>query len=266
MDVTATSDALIEENLFAYQFQDLAAATRMQHPGLFKRALRLHQLRGVRNFGLTQNLQYALMRKIRANPDDFSNIMSSVFELLINFSEQLLRYPKGPERARAARKMMGSALDEKRLQKKNVTCKKSCSACCHHALPYASHSEVDLILEYVAANSLTIDVERLKKQVTVKDSFEHIKNLSWEDSACVFLSAEGSCSIYPVRPLTCMKHLVLSDPKGCDARNNKTCRVLLLQNEKAEILASAFFNIETPPDRDGSLSLPELLFEKFADK
>lgn len=103
--------------------------------------------------------------------------------------------------------------------KDRVVCKKGCSFCCHIPVR-VMEMEAKVIHWYCKENGIPIDYNR-------------------QGSACMFLSGEGSCSIYPVRPLVCRKYFVASDPKFCDTTRYPKGRVINYINYIMEVLTAA---------------------------
>jgi Fe-S-cluster containining protein len=119
--------------------------------------------------------------------------------------------------------------------KKEIQCKAGCTACCFIEID-VSGDEVSAILDYCRENSIDIDREYLSKQATAgRKSYSSF-------SRCVFLK-DDLCSVYPVRPIACRKHFVMTDPALCDFSKNIVNRVGGYFDINTEILASAVLNV-----------------------
>ena len=98
-----------------------------------------------------------------------------------------------------------------------VKCKKGCAHCCKIKV-LVSLCEAQYVYEFCKEYNIPIDVEYLKKQATLKEDndydFSKFRN-------CVFLSEENSCRIYEARPISCRRHLVVSDPSHCDVQSGR---------------------------------------------
>ena len=73
-----------------------------------------------------------------------------------------------------------------------VTCRMGCSACCQHGISVAK-VEQQSIHRFLQSNPQLLD--QLAANGAVRGG-EH----------CFFLSADGTCFIYPVRPVLCRSH------------------------------------------------------------
>lgn len=104
-------------------------------------------------------------------------------------------------------------------------CKKGCSACCNLTIDM-TEIEAELIKKYVEENFTPEDIEYLENRF--KDDSYHCPNtqhcLNDEslrlkyfklNRPCAFLSKNGECTIYEVRPVNCRSYLVFSNPEIC---------------------------------------------------
>jgi Fe-S-cluster containining protein len=106
-------------------------------------------------------------------------------------------------------------------------CHKGCSNCCHE-LVYCTDEEARQIHEHCRAAGLAIDYARIARQlqhVATDEHLDHTGGTTWNtqaelDQACVFLDpADGSCTIWPARPLVCRAHLAEQTDQYCRPRN-----------------------------------------------
>ncbi|MCU4176644.1 YkgJ family cysteine cluster protein [Carboxylicivirga sp. N1Y90] len=100
-------------------------------------------------------------------------------------------------------------------KRQNVTldCKKGCSWCCHQAIFATSH-EIHFMWEFMKLN-FSEDDQKLVVQ-TAFDNYQKRGRMSEDELladklACPLLK-NGSCSVYPARPLTCRIYLSMSEP------------------------------------------------------
>lgn len=119
--------------------------------------------------------------------------------------------------------------------KNEIQCKAGCTACCFIDVDISA-DEATVIIDYCGENHIEIDKAYLTEQATVgRKSYSAL-------SRCVFLK-DNFCSIYPVRPVACRKHWVITDPALCDFSNNTTNQVGGFFNVNTEIMASAMLNV-----------------------
>ncbi len=97
-----------------------------------------------------------------------------------------------------------------------ITCKKGCNSCCKMNVDL-SETETEVILDYVGTLEVR-EINHLKEQAKFKSKEEHFLH---PHGNCVFLSQNGDCSIYKIRPLACRKYFVVSDPKLCGVKNGQ---------------------------------------------
>lgn len=141
------------------------------------------------------------------------------------------------------------ATDEKAPE---VKCRRGCTACCHMPVS-VSRCEAELLAAVVVDEHRSIDRDRLRLQA----SSPIYQGLSREDRACVFLSWDGSCSVYEHRPGACRKLLVVTDPDLCDTVKHPGGRVGGLVSAEAEVV----WTVLMTRDRPGTL--PQLLLEEL---
>ena len=121
--------------------------------------------------------------------------------------------------------------------KKDIRCKAGCTACCFIDASITSE-EAALIVAFSRKNNIEIDQSYLIKQAeTGRKDFSAV-------SKCVFLEND-LCRIYEVRPSTCRKHFVMSDPELCDSSKNKEIPLVTYFNLQSEMVTSALMNLST---------------------
>lgn len=122
----------------------------------------------------------------------------------------------------------------------DIRCARGCSHCCHGPVEIAAH-EAELLLAAVRASGAALDAERLQRQARCTvDSWREQPPV---DRACVFLGADGACTVYESRPVACRKLLVTSSPAFCDADRNAAHRIERWFGWEAEMMASAALEV-----------------------
>lgn len=124
-----------------------------------------------------------------------------------------------------------------------LSCKRGCSICCCHWVEDVNSFEAAIIADFLRTTvpqkigkivrqceSDCREIERLESLVANKlqehdaapanrfvDPIDLLLSVFYQmRRPCPLLSADGSCSIYEVRPLTCRIYLSFSDPLRCD--------------------------------------------------
>lgn len=117
--------------------------------------------------------------------------------------------------------------------KKQLTCKKGCSHCCHMDVA-VTKPEIAVIVRWCEEHQLPIDKAYLRRQVQY--SMDDLPESPV--SACVFLK-DHLCSIYPVRPLACRRYLVSSDVRLCEQHSDTG--IIQMMSGVAEILICGYY-------------------------
>lgn len=217
---------------------------------------------GIRVFPLTALLRQHLLRLSQEGSSQRLHIhFDQIYARLFYWMRQIRDLPPGSQRARVVHILIDSAIrTSEEAERPQISCHKGCSYCCHTPVSL-SESEGDFIEETLEATEIPWDQEKARRQ-TARPS---PKDVAWNESACVFLSQSGECQIYSVRPASCRKVLVVSEPKLCDPRDENEASYFV--SLEAEIIAAALYNIERRAD--GSLPLlPEFMSQvqaKFSD-
>jgi len=108
-------------------------------------------------------------------------------------------------------------------------CHKGCSNCCHE-LVYCTSEEAWHIYDHCLEAGIEIDnakLERQLKHVETDEHRDHTGVTTWNDQeeadhACAFLDkADGSCAIWPARPLVCRVHLAERTDEYCMPHNGQ---------------------------------------------
>ena len=177
-----------------------------------------------------------------------------------------------------------------RDERKKITCRKGCSACCRH---YVGSVEP---FELVA----------LERRLRLRDDYpklvyaSHKRNLAFrglldeeaasakepeeaEDRAlyryflrgapCPFLAPDGGCGVYEWRPMSCRMFFAESPPRFCEGKAlaspwNRNFQVELPQAaEEALARCSRLLDgLELPEDLFGGFVAANALFARFADE
>lgn len=113
----------------------------------------------------------------------------------------------------------------------SVSCRKGCAHCCELLTTIAPYEAIPMV-EYFVNRYGFAAFQALKPRI-----FEQSKRLleddcgvdSWweERRTCVFLDADKTCSVYPVRPSSCRTLVVVTPAEQCGTRggNQLTCAV-----------------------------------------
>jgi Fe-S-cluster containining protein len=111
---------------------------------------------------------------------------------------------------------------------RNSSCEKGCNACCYLIVD-STAIEADMVRRYMEEHF--DDEERRRVQKKIKEAKPNYPDPVGTDEEfpdalvekhfalnlpCPFLSSEGLCKIYEVRPINCRKHVVFSDPSQCE--------------------------------------------------
>ena len=111
---------------------------------------------------------------------------------------------------------------------RNSSCEKGCNACCYLIVD-STAIEAEMVRRYM--EEYLDDDERSRVLKKIKEAKRHYPDPVGTDEEfpdalvekhfamnipCPFLSSEGLCTIYEVRPINCRKHIVFSDPSQCE--------------------------------------------------
>lgn len=180
---------------------------------------------------------------------------SKLIDSIDSYYRKLLAIPKGPARARHAHELIGEAIDFglKYEMTEQVTCTKGCSECCRMYVVTVP-SEAELIMTYIRENNTPVKWDRADVQSGAEEEDYYTQKMK-ENNKCMFLSDEGVCNIYTVRPAACRLHFVVSPKEMCamDGPN----RVLKAFLCTAEAIQIALLNLEM----FGRTALPSAMIE-----
>ena len=108
------------------------------------------------------------------------------------------------------------------------SCEKGCNACCYLIVD-SSALEASLVRQYMEKHFSDEQRRRILEKIKEAKGLypdpvgtdEEFPDAVVEahfalNVPCPFLSSQGLCTIYDVRPINCRKHLVFSDPSQCE--------------------------------------------------
>lgn len=123
-----------------------------------------------------------------------------------------------------------------------ISCASGCAHCCHMHVGI-TQAEGDLLVRFVEAKGIRIDTAKLARQLGYGDTPEGWAVQPEGERRCVFLSAENTCQVYEVRPLSCRKYSVMTPPALCQIQSGgtRTGVVALYYDLDVEILTTAAF-------------------------
>jgi len=118
-----------------------------------------------------------------------------------------------------------------------VTCKKGCSFCCNIKVE-STQPEIDLIVDYMKEKNIKVSQSQLEGQVplTVENHFMSPYR------KCVFLSDEGTCKVYDVRPFVCRNYFSVGPPSECDPDEHPKGGVTTTMNYETFAIYTAVIN------------------------
>lgn len=121
-----------------------------------------------------------------------------------------------------------------------IRCGKGCSHCCHGPVEIWAQ-EAALLVEHLRVAGLALDAGLLERQS--RCSVDTWREQPAADQACVFLGADGACTVYEARPNTCRKLMVTSDPRHCDIGRGEFEQIERRFSWEAEMLESAALEV-----------------------
>ena len=122
----------------------------------------------------------------------------------------------------------------------NIRCGKGCNHCCHEAVEIWPQ-EAALLVGAARETGMTLDMARLERQNQY--TVDTWRQQPLADKACLFLGADGACTVYESRPNACRKLLVVTDPALCDAEQSKPDSVGRWFSWEAELMESAALEV-----------------------
>jgi Fe-S-cluster containining protein len=175
-----------------------------------------------------------------------------LFKKLFRQTKKKLRHLRSPiQRAELTHKLIDLEIEQlfsDPVVSENVTCKKSCSACCHTQVS-VTKDEAELLAKEVLQGT-KVDIHRLRHLAEAGNESALFYKSSYEQRACPFLSQEGNCEVYENRPSVCRTNHVVSEAELCETRDGVEKPVRLLNTFKADMIIMASYKIS---QENGSL-------------
>jgi Fe-S-cluster containining protein len=168
----------------------------------------------------------------------------------------------------------------------NISCKSGCSYCCYHWVEDVNSFEAEIIAEYIKekkaykVNKITRmcqndlrELERLQHIVSERldQPYDNLEAGEIDDvdlllsvfyqmkRPCPLLDSNGSCMVYPVRPLTCRIYMSFTDPGHCSPEyindDEVSTYLLNLEENANEILDKLHYRYSKFSDDTGLRSL-----------
>lgn len=131
-------------------------------------------------------------------------------------------------------------------------CAKGCINCCYQPVA-CTVEEARLIYSYCIENNITIDFEKLERQlnfITADADGNFTGETTWndqpeEDQACAFLDrTDGSCTVWAVRPFVCRNSLAEKTNAFCKPHNGvPDPRAIGIQYPSLSYILSSVFSV-----------------------
>lgn len=124
-----------------------------------------------------------------------------------------------------------------------ITCTKGCSYCCYQPV-IVNVAEAALIVRWIRENrrmdlwrKITAPRDRGDLDALMDPSVKNVIDYAEKKIPCRFLTPDGFCAVYPVRPLVCRLHMVKSAPEDCRPENRRaSVEVAFMINEEGRDL------------------------------
>lgn len=163
-----------------------------------------------------------------------------VLEAVSREASALQSLPAGSGRAREVHRRVEAAAATFAALKPEVgraiRCQRGCSHCCRIRVDL-TRDEAALLADRVREGTAQPDRGRLALQRTWSTPGEFVGKPRSE-ADCVFLGADGACTVYEDRPSACRALLVASDPEHCRDAEAST-QVLAVINPYLELVVAA---------------------------
>jgi Fe-S-cluster containining protein len=191
----------------------------------------------------------------------------AVYEAIRRAADGIRQLPPGSARARELHRRVDEAAaafaELKPELAAAVRCGRGCSHCCRMGVAITG-DEARLLAERILAGSARADSGRLRAQRDWAAPADFIGR-PLEEAACVFLGADGACTVHEDRPSACRALLVTSAPEHC-RRALADTRVTAVINPYVELLVSAALSGDLEPGpRMLAARLGRLLFPRGPD-
>ncbi|MCB0384155.1 MAG: YkgJ family cysteine cluster protein [Bdellovibrionales bacterium] len=161
-------------------------------------------------------------------PRTFISIIEELTQLADDWSDKIRKADPGTSRALVCYELFQTQTQLHDLS--NSRCSSGCSACCSWKVD-VTEDEAEILAEAVRTGSVKIDLDHLNSVSQYSDDSRVWKTPS-HTTRCVFLGEDRSCQVYEMRPLSCRKCLVDSDPRNCsDPAQDKINPILVPELE-----------------------------------
>lgn len=171
---------------------------------------------------------------------DFEGLLGAVRSAFQKYTNKLMEFPPGAERAHALHALVDRELGA--AAGIAVSCHRGCCGCCHYEVEI-TRDEAALLADEVRAGC-EIDTARLAAQAARERKSPKWLEFWSAENRCVFLAADGACRVYESRPAICRKHIVTSPPEACSTVGGNVVPVQMLL---IEILLSAAISMPDTP-------------------
>ncbi|KMQ52087.1 hypothetical protein CHISP_1076 [Chitinispirillum alkaliphilum] len=164
-----------------------------------------------------------------------------------------------------------------------MSCARGCSWCCNHWVEDVNSFEAEIIADYIRKNhpaQISQIVKQCKNDLILLENLDDIVSQKVPENGlddgndsvfillssfyqlkrpCPLLDANGGCSIYPVRPLTCRVYMSFSSSKNCHPTNinqeDIPTYIMDLREEANELVDKLHFRFQKYEDDTGLRSL-----------
>lgn len=164
---------------------------------------------------LTRSLKNFISEQQSAFTEDvFLRFLEALSEELDRLRDLLMQVPSGPARAQRIHQMVDAEMEQEKSIP--ISCTKGCNHCCHMEVEITSDEA--LILKGILADGFAIDRDRF-----IRQSQRPLQDETWRrrhfhpENRCIFLAADGACSVYEARPVMCRRHTVTSPAVHCQS-------------------------------------------------
>lgn len=137
------------------------------------------------------------------------------------------------------------------LEREEPTCTRGCMACCKQLVTVTvaeaaqildtHRAEVSSRLATLLDQAKTIaelskELPQGDDRLSLPEEVRVAAGLYWRlQRSCAFLTEEGDCSIYAVRPLACRGYFVVSDPELCAQREPVDVQIMEIHRQSVLI-------------------------------
>ena len=144
--------------------------------------------------------------------DQILAVMRELQQLYQTYLRKISGVQAAPERALLSQQMLQREIDSHVTSE--ISCRAGCAHCCNQKVS-ATDEEAELIASYVDENQIFINEGRLRLQANYGENEDFWRDSTSKVKRCAFLNDKNSCKIYSVRPMSCRKYLVTSQPTFC---------------------------------------------------